>query len=129
MREPAIRPSGLALPLPSKREAFELTAAFSKAEAERMRLGHKAEEMEDKWFVFFEEGWLYFLRSWTGICIYALRLESTPDRVRVAEGWANREEGQTLSDNIEVDRQNVRDLIESRLLTDYYEDNNAPDSV
>jgi hypothetical protein len=125
MRKPAIRPAGKPLPLPSKREAFELTAVFSEAEAERMRMGHKPEEMEDKWFVFFEEGWLYFLRSWTGICIYALRLESTPNGVRVAEGWANREEGGTFSDSIAADKQNVQDLIQSRLLTDYVDDDSS----
>lgn len=79
-------------------------------------MGHIPEEMEDKWFVFFEQDWLYFHRSWTGICIYALRLECTPNGVRVVDAWANRDEGQAFSDSIEADKQNVRDLIQSRLL-------------
>lgn len=129
MPQPATRESWKTLPLPSQRETFELAAVFSEAEGERMRMGHIPEEMEDKWFVFFEQDWLYFLRSWTGICIYALRLEATPDGARVTEGWANREDGQTLSNSIVADKRMVQELIESRLLSDYGADDDFSDSA
>ena len=56
-----------------------------------MRLGHIPENMDDKRFLFFEEGWLYFYGSWTGTCIYALRLDWSPNGVLVVDGWVNRD--------------------------------------
>lgn len=45
-------------------------AAFSTAEFDRIRQGAIPDEMEDRWFSFFEEPNLFLLRSWTGYCIY-----------------------------------------------------------
>lgn len=33
-------------------------------------------EMEDRWFVFYQEPWLYIFRSWTGLGIYEVRFET-----------------------------------------------------
>jgi len=37
--------------------------------------GLKPEQMEDKWFVYWEDQTLFLHRSWTGHCIYAARFE------------------------------------------------------
>jgi len=29
--------------------------------------------MEDKWFIFLEDDWLYLHRSWTGTCVYKVQ--------------------------------------------------------
>jgi len=116
MPKPATRDSWELSPLPSQREKFELPVLFSDAEGELLRLGHVPKEMEDKWFVLFEEGWLYFHRSWTGFCIFALRLEASPNGICVAEGWVNRDKAQYTSADIESDKRDVQDLIKSRLL-------------
>jgi ADP-ribosylglycohydrolase len=39
----------------------------------RIRRGVIPEEMEDKWFVYWEEDTLFFHRSWTGFCVYVVR--------------------------------------------------------
>lgn len=41
--------------------------------------------MDDKWFVFEEEGVLWFCRSWTGICIFKLVLGGVDEHELLVE--------------------------------------------
>jgi len=100
------------LPPPEKREKLELSALFSDAEAERMRQGFAPRDMDDRWFVYFEDGWLNFHRSWTGSHVYALKLEGSPFGVRVVEGWVSRDEDYR-SPGIEHDRDFIVKLTRS----------------
>ena len=60
------------------------------ADFKRIKRGFIPREMEDKWFIFFEEPWLYFHRSWTGKCIYAVRFESSATKASAVESWVNK---------------------------------------
>ena len=51
---------------PEAREPLGYERVFSDAEGERLRQGLIPQEMEDKWFVYFEDGWLHLHRCWTG---------------------------------------------------------------
>ena len=82
-----------------------------------MRFGHIPEDMDDKWFIFFEKGWLYFHRSWTGACIYGVRLDGSPNGVRVIDCWASRDRAHYNSPGLEHDKEMVQSLIRSRLLS------------
>src|SRR5262245_2892281 len=73
-------------PMPEKRAKLAYSRTFDDAEHARVIRGLVPEEMEDKWFVFYEAPWLWFHRSWTGIAIYGVRLEGND----VAEAWVNR---------------------------------------
>ena len=46
---------------------------------ERVIQGHIPEAMEDKWFIYFENGTLYCHRSWTGDLVYLVELVPTRD--------------------------------------------------
>lgn len=35
-----------------------------------LKIGLKPKDMDDKWFIYFENNQLYFHRSWTGSCIF-----------------------------------------------------------
>jgi hypothetical protein len=59
--------------LPESRADLSFAESYTAGEFERIKRGVIPREMEDKWFVFYEEPWLYFHRSWTGACIYAVR--------------------------------------------------------
>jgi len=72
--------------------------------------------MDDKWAIFLEDDWLYFHRSWTGVCIYMLRLESIEDGYRIAEAWVNRESAQYKLTDDEYDVKLLRFLIDNFLL-------------
>ena len=50
-----------------------LDRVFSPQDMDRIRRGVVPEAMEDKWFIYWKEGMLFFQRSWTGFCIYVVR--------------------------------------------------------
>ncbi|WP_223257705.1 hypothetical protein [Pectobacterium peruviense] len=54
------------VPAPQQTAPLNFQALFTDAEAEQMRQGIIPKQMEDKWFIYFEDGWLRFHRSWTG---------------------------------------------------------------
>lgn len=109
--EPATRSCWKDLAWPDQRERFELPLHFTDGEAEKLRLGLIPRDMNDRWFIFFEDGWLYFHRSWTGDCIYGVRLSDTPGGVLIAEAWASRDRDRYNSPGIEEEKQRVADLL------------------
>ena len=64
-------------PLTLKREKLGYEKFFSDADAEKLLNGYKPRDMDDKWFVYSEDGWIYFVRSWTGNHIFGLKLHPT----------------------------------------------------
>jgi hypothetical protein len=50
----------------------------------RIRKGFLPGEMEDHWFAWFENPFLYLHRSWTGFCIYQV------DFIREGDAWVAR---------------------------------------
>ena len=79
------------LPMPASRGCRSVNLEFTQEEYDRLAIGLIPLDMEDKSFIFLEDGWLYFHRSWTGICIYQLRLEKSGFNHQVAEAWVNRD--------------------------------------
>lgn len=77
-------------PLPEARARLEVEA-YPTERMQRMAQGFVPAAMEQKWFAFMEGDWLQLHRSWTGICVYRLRFEPTPDGARIAEAWVNRD--------------------------------------
>jgi hypothetical protein len=112
----ASQESWKALPPPTLKEPLHFEALYTDADAEKMMLGLVPREMEDKWFIYFLGGWLYFHRSWTGACIYAVRLDGSPAGVRVIDSWVNRDPQQYKNADLEYDRKLVAFLIDAFLL-------------
>ena len=109
----ATRTSWKTLPPPDKHERLVVPETFSGAAGDRMRGGHVPVDMDDRWFIYFEDGWLHFHRSWTGAHIFALRLDGCPAGVRVVDAWASRDPDQYRSVGVEQDRHKVVSLIHS----------------
>ena len=105
------------LPLPVERENFSLDIVFSNGEAERVKRGNIPEEMGDRWFIYFDEGWLYFHRSWTGACIFGVKLDVIPAGLKASNCWVSRVQDQYSSRDLEADRQTLSRLIGSYFLT------------
>ena len=72
-------------PIGAERWTLEFERAYTGEEFERLQRGVLPEEMEDKWFVFYEEPWLYLHRSWTGICCFQVRFEESAGGARIVE--------------------------------------------
>jgi hypothetical protein len=103
-------------PFPADRARLKLERSFNAVEREALQLGSIPEEMEDKWFIYEESGWLYFHRSWTGFCIYRVRLQPTPSGMEFAEAWVNRDKEQYTCADDAYDAQLLSWLIDVLLL-------------
>jgi hypothetical protein len=78
-----------ALPYEGAFRSVDCAEVFATADCERLRQGLLPEVMEDKWFVFFEDPYLYFHRSWTGELAYRLRLDVDGEGGRIGEALAS----------------------------------------
>src|SRR5258708_5647894 len=88
--ERATRASWKSQPMPEARARIPFARSFDRDRHRRVTLGLVPREMEDKWFVFFEEPWLWLHRSWTGVCIYGVRLRAEGEGSVVEEAWVDR---------------------------------------
>ena len=67
-----------------------LNLTFTKEEFSRIRKGLVPDSMEDKWFIYVEDGHIYFHRSWTGIMMYDCLFKEREDDVVVSSMYVNR---------------------------------------
>lgn len=89
---------------------------YSEGEYRCIKHGLIPHVMEDKWFIFLEEGWLYFYRSWTGFLIYKVRITKIVEGYKVSEAWVNRNPDQYLQADDVYDAELLRYLIDRLLL-------------
>lgn len=63
------------------------------------------QQMEDKWFIYYENEWLYFHRSWTGNGMYKAKLNKETDGYSITEFWTerNQEKYKNEDDNTDVE--------------------------
>jgi hypothetical protein len=57
---------------------IELTVKFSEQQYNLLIQGYIPGELS-RWFIYHENGWLYFHRSWTGLGIYRAKLVKQPE--------------------------------------------------
>lgn len=102
--------------MPEIRAELSFSDSYISADFERIKCGLIPEAMEDKWFVFFEEPWLYFHRSWTGAGIYGVKFQSSTDGATVVGSWVNRNAQQYKETRTDYDRALLKFLIDALLL-------------
>jgi hypothetical protein len=56
-----------------------INKSYTIEEFEKIKIGLIPQQMEDKWFIYFEEPWLYLHRSWSGNCIFKVRFETNKE--------------------------------------------------
>jgi hypothetical protein len=114
------------LPRVDQRAALDLDDLYTRDELETLKKGLQPMAMEDKWAIDYDAPWLYFRRSWTGFCVFAIRLEETgpasgPEpaaqpAARIAESWVSRNEDEYRSQSLDDDRATLRFLLDGFLL-------------
>jgi hypothetical protein len=78
-------------PLPPTHASIQLDRLFSNEEINHLRRGFLPEEMEDKWFIYWQNDTLFFHRSWTGFCIFVAHFEYANDEWRLVGAEVNRD--------------------------------------
>jgi O-acetyl-ADP-ribose deacetylase (regulator of RNase III) len=71
--------------MPAERQPLAWRKWYSPQDMAVIERGLIPHEMEDKWFIFHEDGRLYVHRSWTGLCCYEVAWE----RGAISEAWYN----------------------------------------
>ena len=101
--------------MPEKRQDLGYQNFFWDADAEKILAGHKPDDMDDKWFIYCENGWVYFVRSWTGHYIFAFKLEgSSAGGAKVVASWVNNDANQYRSPGREANITIINQLLKSR---------------
>jgi ADP-ribose pyrophosphatase YjhB (NUDIX family) len=72
------------IPMPARRKRIDLDVRYDETAMARIRKGFLPGEMEDHWFAWFDDPFLYLHRSWTGFCIYQV------DFIREGGVWVAR---------------------------------------
>jgi hypothetical protein len=97
--------------MPASRHRLDFRLAFTKEEMDRLAEGFVPGDMDDRWFAFYEDGWLYLHRSWTGYCNYQVRFAPHGSLFVVEEAWVNRDPEQYGSTDPESDLRSLRDVL------------------
>jgi hypothetical protein len=73
---------------------IDFSIRFTAEQFGKITCGLVPEEMEDKWFIFFENDWLFFHRSWTGHMTYKLRItrDEQEEDYSIKEFWVERDD-------------------------------------
>ena len=89
---------------------------FYDSEAKKILEGFKPRDMDDKWFIYAQDGWVYFIRSWQGKYIFGLKLDGSPAGVRITNCWVNANKEEYNSQSQEAEIALINNIIESHLL-------------
>lgn len=112
-------------------ECAQLTVerTFTADEMVKVRRGLIPEEMEDKWFVYYEEELLYLHRSWTGVCVYHARFQEHPGgAARLIGAVVNRDPEQYSATDETHDARMLLYLIDVLLLGQFVPFSSTPDT-
>ena len=99
------------VPMPKKHTRLDMHIVIPAGRYEKLRWGYIPRVMEDHWFYYMDGEWLYFHRSWTGHCIFQVKLKADKGSYKVSEIRVNGDESQYLGSD-----QQSRNLIRGLLL-------------
>ena len=72
---------------PMQGQPVELPMDFALSDAQMavIALGHIPEVMEDHWFMYCDESWIRYYRSWSGLCVFEARYEKAAKGYRITQ--------------------------------------------
>ena len=103
-------------PMPESKIKLDYEARFTPTEYDKLRRGLVPRNMDQRWFIFMEDDWLFIHRDSSGFCIYQVRVDRMKDEYAVTEAYANRDPRQYKQVNDEYDKQMLGWIIEDLLL-------------
>lgn len=86
-------------PMPNEHTTIRTDIKVSSEAMEIIRKGHIPEAMEDHWFMYCDDEYIRYYRSWTGICIYEAHYEKTDDGYTITSLKVNRSQNQYQETN------------------------------
>lgn len=102
--------------MPSKNKVLSVHKDFTPTGYGELQKGILPAQMEDKWFIYFEDDQLYFHRSWTGHCIYIAEFDTVEAGHCITKVIVNRSKKQYTGQDDTWDLMLLSYLIDSMLL-------------
>jgi len=104
MNETATKETWKNIPIDNPKR-IDIDLLFTEKQFSKLKNGLIPQQMEDKWFIYYENEWLYFHRSWTGYGIYKTKLDKITDGYTIKEFWAerNQEKYKNEDDNTDIE--------------------------
>jgi hypothetical protein len=96
--------------------ALPYQAIFDTEEFDRLKMGLIPRQMEDKWFIYYEEPHLFLHRSWTGQSVYRLNLRNVLTGAEVTEALWSKELADARAQDSDYQVQLLDFLLSSLLL-------------
>jgi len=112
----AMRGDWQAYHMPHESAELAVERTYTAAEMQKIRVGLIPEQMEDKWFAFYEDDTLFLHRSWTGLCVYQARFSPQGDDYALVGARVNRNPEQYKSEDDAHDARLLLYLIDVLLL-------------
>jgi len=103
------------LDMPSAIAETTFYREFSDAQYNALQLGLYPEGTDDRWFVYMKNDWLYVHRSWTGHCIFKLKIAGTDDVYKSTLLQVNRDSNQYRSTDIGADIAELNSVLDTKL--------------
>ncbi|WP_312669048.1 NUDIX hydrolase [Stutzerimonas nitrititolerans] len=102
--------------MPAARVTVPLETRYSLQEMATIVRGFVPTEMEEKWFIFYEDGVLHCHRSWTGICIFRVHFRPCDSGWQAWQVEINRHSGQYTATDEREDLALLDMIIEQLLI-------------
>lgn len=115
MKDRVIKNDWRTFDMPELCEVATMNRALSKEEYQLLVCGFKPRDMDDRWFLYVQNDWVFLHRSWTGHCIFKLKLEVLSENVILTDIHINRDSDQYRSVNLEADKDEVNSVLTSLL--------------
>lgn len=103
-------------PLPDKHTVVRFSLSYAGKDRQKILKGIIPGQMEDKWFLFYDQGVLSFHRSWTGYCIYRVHADDNGCELNFTHAEVNRDPEQYSETDDDADRKMIPYLINTLLL-------------
>ena len=101
--------------MPETFEAAIIDRALTEEEYKALVFGFIPRDMDDRWFLYVQDDWVYLHRSWTGHLIFKLKLEIPSGNVVLTDIHINRDPDQYRSVNSEADKDEANSILTSLL--------------
>lgn len=88
--------------------------SYTQEQFNKIKVGFISSDMDDKWNIAYEPGFLHFYRSWTGEEIYSAKIEQTDNGCQIKEVFVASDSEEPPTDD--YDCSVVADLIRLYLL-------------
>ncbi|MBE2224119.1 MAG: hypothetical protein IAF02_21445 [Anaerolineae bacterium] len=116
MPEKATASSWNIKPMPEAHKELPLSGVYTEEEFEKMSYGFLPQDQQDKWFIYLEDDWLFFHRSWTGTCVFKLEIVLNNCKYHAIKAIVNRDPEQYRNTDDRQDVELISYLIDTLLL-------------